>query len=466
MNIKKKTNSITFKTLFYLVTFSISILLLLWFFQAIFLSVSYERFQIKNLNKIASTIHNVSDESLLETIEQIAYEQEVCIEFVSPYKTMSYNTRLIGCELGKNNKNIIEYQTEMIENNEAMQAFRLVNQEFKANAFLYGIQKTSGYVFVYNTLEDLSNASIVLKGQLIYLTVIAIIFACIIAYFLSHKITKPILDITEKAKKLGTGNHDIIFEQNGILEIDELAESLNMAQEELSKTDELRRDLLANVSHDLKTPLTMIKAYAEMIRDISYKSDDKREEHLNIIISETDRLNILVNDLLSLSKMQADADTLKMEEFDLTKEIHGIIKKYEIMKELENYNFVVEMPKEAIVYADKNKLNQVIYNLINNAINYTGKDKLVTIRIIEEKSKYLVEIVDTGKGIKPEEIKLIWNKYYKNEKNHKRNVVGTGIGLSIVKTILEHHHFEYGVRSKKNVGTTFYFKINKNKKKK
>ena len=151
MNIKKKTNSITFKTLFYLVTFSISILLLLWFFQAIFLSVSYERFQIKNLNKIASTIHNVSDESLLETIEQIAYEQEVCIEFVSPYKTMSYNTRLIGCELGKNNKNIIEYQTEMIENNEAMQAFRLVNQEFKANAFLYGIQKTSGYVFVYNT---------------------------------------------------------------------------------------------------------------------------------------------------------------------------------------------------------------------------------------------------------------------------------------------------------------------------
>ena len=283
---------------------------------------------------------------------------------------------------------------------------------------------------------------------------------------MSHKITKPILDITEKAKKLGTGNHDIIFEQNGILEIDELAESLNMAQEELSKTDELRRDLLANVSHDLKTPLTMIKAYAEMIRDISYKSDDKREEHLNIIISETDRLNILVNDLLSLSKMQADADTLKMEEFDLTKEIHGIIKKYEIMKELENYNFVVEMPKEAIVYADKNKLNQVIYNLINNAINYTGKDKLVTIRIIEEKSKYLVEIVDTGKGIKPEEIKLIWNKYYKNEKNHKRNVVGTGIGLSIVKTILEHHHFEYGVRSKKNVGTTFYFKINKNKKKK
>ncbi len=466
MNIKKKTNSITFKTLFYLVTFSISILLLLWFFQAIFLNVSYERFQVKNLNKISNQILNEEESSLLETLEQIAYENEVCIEYVSASKNISFNTRLIGCELGKNNKDIMKYQTEMISNNRTMQAFRLVNQEYEANAFLYGIQKNASYVFVYTTLEDLSNASIVLKGQLIYLTVIAIIFACTIAYFLSHKITKPILDITEKAKKLGTGNHDIIFEQNGILEIDELAESLNIAQEELSKMDELRRDLLANVSHDLKTPLTMIKAYAEMVRDISYKSNEKREEHLNIIISETDRLNLLVNDILSLSKMQADADTLKMETFDLTKEIHGIIKKYEIIKDLENYNFVVEMPKEAFVLADKNKLNQVIYNLINNAINYTGKDKLVKIRMVEEKGKYLVEITDTGKGIKKEEINLIWNKYYKNEKNHKRNVVGTGIGLSIVKTILERHNFEYGVRSKKNVGTTFYFKIKKEKKKK
>lgn len=466
MNIKKKTNSITFKTLFYLVTFSISILLLLWFFQAIFLNVSYERFQVKNLNKISNQILNEEESSLLETLEQIAYENEVCIEYVSASKNISFNTRLIGCELGKNNKDIMKYQTEMISNNRTMQAFRLVNQEYEANAFLYGIQKNASYVFVYTTLEDLSNASIVLKGQLIYLTVIAIIFACTIAYFLSHKITKPILDITEKAKKLGTGNHDIIFEQNGILEIDELAESLNIAQEELSKMDELRRDLLANVSHDLKTPLTMIKAYAEMVRDISYKSNEKREEHLNIIISETDRLNLLVNDILSLSKMQADADTLKMETFDLTKEIHGIIKKYEIIKDMENYNFVVEMPKEAFVLADKNKLNQVIYNLINNAINYTGKDKLVKIRMVEEKGKYLVEITDTGKGIKKEEINLIWNKYYKNEKNHKRNVVGTGIGLSIVKTILERHNFEYGVRSKKNVGTTFYFKIKKEKKKK
>ncbi len=466
MSLKSKTNSITFKTLFYLVTFSASILLLLWFFQAIYLNISYEHFQVKNLNKISNTIKEVENDSLGSLLEEIAYKNEVCIEYVSAYQTYNYNTRMIGCELGKNNTSIIKYQKEIIESDKEMQAIRLVNQEYKAKAYLYGIKKSVGYIFIYTTLEDLSNASVVLKGQLIYLTVIAIVFACTIAYFLSHKITKPILEITKKAKKLGQGTHDIKFEQNGILEIDELAESLNVAQKELSKTDELRRDLLANVSHDLKTPLTMIKAYAEMIRDISYKNDEKREEHLNIIISETDRLNILVNDILSLSKMQADADTLKKETFDITKEIQEIIKKYEIIKETENYNFVIEMPPEAYINADKNKINQVIYNLINNAINYTGKDKTVTIRVIEEKGKYTIEISDTGKGIKESEIDLIWDKYYKNEKNHQRNIVGTGIGLSIVKKILETHNFDYGVNSIKGKGTTFYFKTKKAKKKK
>ena len=466
MNIKKKTTSINFKVLFYLIVFSVSILLLLWFFQIISLAVSYEHYQVKNMNKIASSIENSSADKLNENLEKIAYENEVCIEYITSTESISFNTRMIGCELGRDNQAILKAQTELIKSSRQTEAIRLVNQEFKAKAYLYKIANENGYVFVYSTLEDISGASTVLKGQLIYLTIIAIIFACAISYFLSHKITKPILDIAKKAKKLGYGNHDIQFEQNGILEIDELAESLNNAQKELSKTDELRRDLMANVSHDLKTPLTMIKAYAEMIRDISYKNDKKREEHLNIIISETDRLNILVNDILNLSKMQADADSFKKETFDLTREIKEIIKKYEIIKETENYKFNIEMPERAYITADKNKINQVIYNLINNAINYTGDDLTITVRIIEERGKYSIEISDTGKGIKKEELDVIWDKYYKNEKNHKRNVVGTGIGLSIVKTILELHNFEYGVRSIKNKGTTFYFKTKKIKKRK
>ena len=140
-------------------------------------------------------------------------------------------------------------------------------------------------------------------------------------------------------------------------------------------------------------------------------------------------------------------------------QIHSVLSRYDIIKETEKYNFVLELPDKAMVCADKNKINQVIYNLLNNAINYTGKDKKVTVRVTEKEKSYLVEIIDTGKGIKTSEMPYIWDKYYKNEKNHKRNVVGTGIGLSIVRNILEMHNFVYGVKSKKGHGTIFYFEI-------
>ena len=149
------------------------------------------------------------------------------------------------------------------------------------------------------------------------------------------------------------------------------------------------------------------------------------------------------------------------QEFDLTQVIDTIIKRYEIFSTTLEYQFIVNTQKPILVKADKQKLEQVIYNLINNAINYTGEDKKVYIQILEAKKEITVEITDTGKGIDQEEIPLIWDKYYRSQKNHQRNTVGTGLGLSIVKNILELHHFEYGVRSKKGKGTTFYFKIHK-----
>lgn len=215
---------------------------------------------------------------------------------------------------------------------------------------------------------------------------------------------------------------------------------------------------MANVSHDLKTPLTMIKGYAEMIRDLNSDNIEKRNDNLNVIIEESERLNVLVEDLLTLSKIQANKDTIVKEKFDLIEMINSIVKRYAIYKDTEGYKFEINAPKEVIIDADKKKLEQVIYNLINNAINYTGKDKRIIINVIVD-DKVKVEIKDTGKGISEEDLPHIWEKYYHSKKKHKRNVIGTGIGLSIVKTILESHGFKYGVESKKNKGTTFYFEI-------
>ena len=371
-----------------------------------------------------------------------------------------YNSMMNGCLLNRR-ENLKEFIDKIDNNGQKIMSSKVVGTNYETRGIIYSINEEKYKVYVFSPIEDINSTSIVLKDQLIYITVIIMIISVIISYFLSKKITDPITNITRRAKELGNGNYNLLFDESDILEIDELSTTLNEVEKELSKTDEMRRDLMANVSHDLKTPLTMIKAYAEMIRDISYKDDKKRDEHLNVIIDETDRLTSLVNDILDMTKEEANADFLKKEEYDLAVELKKIISKYDIIKETENYNIILESPDTVIVKADKTKINQVVYNLINNAINYTGNDKVVKVKITDEEKDFLVEIIDTGKGIDKKDIKYIWNKYYKQEKNHKRNVVGSGIGLSIVKSILERHGYVYGVNSQKNHGTTFYFKIKK-----
>ena len=426
--------------------------------QNILLKYSYEKFQEKKIKKIALTIKNEELNDLYYELENIAYNNSVCIKYVTSTNTINYNTLMVGCGL-KNNEEVSSIINDIINKEENLKYIKLINKANDSKAILSGIKVANGFVFVYSPLEDLNGARFIFRNQLVFITIVVILIACFISYFLSKKITTPIVKITKKAQELGSGNYNVKFDNSDILEINELANTLNHVSNDLSKIDELRRDLMANVSHDLKTPLTMIRAYAEMIRDISYQDEAKTKENLNIIIEEVERLNILVNDILELSKMQATSDELTIEKFDLVKVIQEIMKRYEILKTTENYHFNLDLPAEEIVYADKQKITQVIYNLVNNAINYTGNDKQVFIKVKRVKKEVMVEIRDTGKGIKKEELPYIWDKYYKSDKLHQRSVISTGLGLAIVKEILTKHKFDYGVKSVVNGGTTFYFKI-------
>ncbi len=461
MNIKK-ISSIKHKTLFYLILFSIFILLVLWESQLLMSNYLYEKYQIKDMNDIANEVSKKDKDELPKYLKNVVYNNAVCIEHTNREGlTILYNDAATGCLLGREGSDLEKYKEELKSSGEVTKAIKLVNNDYKSYALLYGVETSDGYVYLFTMLSNVNKNYKIIKNQLIYITIMVILLAIIISLFLAKVISEPIVEITNKSKELAQGNYDVNFEKNGIKEIDELADTLGYLENEVKKTDEYRRDLMANVSHDLKTPLTMIKAYAEMVRDITYKDKEKREKNLNVIIEETDRLNILVNDILDLSKLQENITTLNIESFDLVAEINSVLKRYDILKENEGYEIIAKLPTKAPVKADKNRISQVIYNLINNALNYTGDDKKVTIKVSLDKKEYLVEIIDSGKGIEPEKIEHIWDKYYKNEKNHKRNVMGTGLGLSIVKNILEQHKFKYGVNSVINKGTTFYFKIPK-----
>lgn len=455
-----KKNNIQNKTLKWLVHFSIIILMLMWGSQLLFLKVFYEKYQINNLYRVAYKLSK--NEHTIEEIESIAYKNNLCIEYINNDNIYIFNELSNNCILSTNNRSINNIINNFINKTDKKEMIKLNNPSNNTKSILYNLKLYDNEYIILNTnLEDVDSTTSVLKSQLIYITLIVILLAIVVSIIISKTLNKPIIRITKEAKKLANGNRELNIPESNIKEIDDLRDSLIYVNHEINKTDELRRDLLANVSHDLKTPLTMIKAYAEMIRDINKDDEEKRNENLNIIIDETDRLTILVNDILNLSKLEANKETLDISEFDLVELVNNIIKKYNIIKETENYNFILNMPKKAIVKGDINKISQVIYNLVNNAINYTGDDLTVTIEVIEKKKTYLVNIKDTGKGIKEEELNIIWDKYYKNEKNHKRNKVGTGVGLSIVKNILDKHKCKYGVTSEIGKGTTFYFEITK-----
>lgn len=458
---KSKSKGISANIWLYLGVFSILILVMLWFFQIIFLKLHYEASVKHNLNATVREIQKYNRNDLVSNIDSIAYKNDVCIEVISKNSIISYSgIKSSGCNTS--GEIYYKFKNDFIDDNLNKSSFEFTNSKYNNKTIVKAVKIDNDYVFVSANLEILENTFIILNNQLGIVTLVILGLSVCMGYFINRKIAKPIVDITEKAEELRRGNYDVNFKsEEGIYEIRELAETLDSMTNELSKTESVRREFLANVSHDIKTPLTMIKAYAEMVRDISYNDDDKRNANLNVIVMEVDRLNILVNDILVLSRLQAGAESLEIEKFDLNFLVRDCLTRYDIYKE-DGYEFVYSFNgKSAVIEADKKRMQQVIYNLINNAVQYTGDDKKIFIDVSESKKWIIFSVRDTGKGIKEEEIRHIWDKYYKIDKKYKRSTVGSGIGLSIVKTICENHKFLYGVDTEVNHGSKFWVKIRK-----
>ena len=424
----------------------------------------YRHQKISDTKEVASIIKKKQNSSHFEEFVNLAsFDKSVCVEIVNDSFQSVYNSSFFGKGCFSSKEQTANYKYDFIGSNLENATYELVNPKFNNDSLVYAMKlENNQYAFINTTLEPIDGTVSILRSQLLAMSVLLLILSFLLAYFISNHISNPIVKITKSAKKLANGEFDADFHADTkISELRELTETLTYAKEELGKTDELRRDLMANVSHDLKTPLTMIKAYAEMSRDLHKNNEKKQSEDMNTIIEEVDRLTLLVNDILDLSKMQSNIEELHFEDFNLVEMIQEIIQQYDVLRELENYCFKFSCRKKKImVRADREKIKQVIYNLINNAVQYTGSDNTITIRVSEQ-DEVLVEIIDTGKGIKEEDLPYIWDKYYKNQKKHKRNLVGTGLGLSIVKSILELHQYPYGVKTKEKHGTTFYFTIKK-----
>ena len=470
LNLDKK--SLKFKIWLYFVLFAALLMIILWFLQIFFLDTYYEEMKISQTRKVANDIiSRYGDSNLVGYISQLSNRNDMFIQIESGDGTIIFSPtqnfdRPVIRGSGIYLMEMAVMKKSLIQGNQKSVSI-LMSDHGKNKTLAYGayLDKTKGQeviLYIFSPLFPVESTVEILSNQLKYVTLISLALAFGLSLLISSRISRPIVNITKSASQLAEGNYGVTFEGGRYSEIVQLADTLNYTSRELAKTDILQKDLIANVSHDLRTPLTMVKSYAEMIRDLSGDNPEKRNAHLQVIIEEADRLNLLVADMLMLSKMQSGVEVLNMTEFRLRDAITGILNSYRILAEQEGFRFTCQCDPDIVVTGDEARIKQVLSNLVNNAVRYSGDEKNISVNVTETEDAVRCEVTDTGQGIPEDELEHIWERYYKSSSNHSRNAAGTGLGLSIVKEILLLHKADFGVESRLHEGSTFWFELKKN----
>lgn len=481
MKISFDHKSLKFRMWAYFIIFAIVLLVIIWILQVFFLNYYYEDMKISSTDRVAKAIetqYKEDDYEQLETvIKNISNKNEMNIyikneageTLFSPFTqsfSMNDKNEAASGSTSDFDEEKIQYMKEKL--NKSKEPFveektrnpdtGLVTQAYAS--YLNEDGNDSVYLFIFSPLYPVEGTIEILANQLIYVTIISIVVALLIAFFLSRKITQPIEEITETAEELAEGRYGTIFDGGHYSELVQLADTLTYTSLELAKAENMQKDLIANVSHDLRTPLTMVTSYAEMIRDLSGDNPTKREEHLQVIIDEAERLNQMVIELLEFSKMQSGKQGMNYTDFSMKSLIESILQSYTVFAEQEGYKLIFISEGDGVIRADETRIQQVITNLVSNAFKYSGKDKTVEVKMLDEGDYVRCEISDHGIGIPKKDLKHIWERYYKASSNRKRTE-NTGLGLSIVKEILILHSAKFGVQSALKKGSTFWFEIKK-----
>lgn len=419
----------------FMLGFCVLFLVILWLFQTVFLNDMYKYIRTREIEKAVVLVgENIDSPNIQEIFRELEYDKEIMVmparEFVPP--------RSLENERDSRGKSV-----HMPETITQTREFAL-NDGAKVSLTFYAM------------ITPVNATVSTLQTQLYIITAIMVLLSVIIAVVVSRRISKPIEDINKSAKVLAGGNYDTHFNGKGFLEIKELSDTLNTAAAELSKVENLRRELMANVSHDLRTPLALIYSYAELMNDFP---DEITHQQTQTIMDETKRLTSLVNDILDISQFETKSIELRKSNYCLTDSIAATINRMTELIKNNGYIIDFEFNDNVYINADEVKITQAFYNLLINAVNYSGEDKKITVRQIISDKYAKIEISDNGEGIAPENLPYVWDRYYKIDKKHRRSVTGTGLGLSIVKKIMDLQGGRYGVKSEMGKGSTFWFEI-------
>lgn len=434
----------------------------------------YEANKIKSIQEVGSFVEKfIEDERLDEFVDYMQSQSDTCIMVYQSSSSggMQASIGNRGCMISSiTNSERAKFVTKAIGSKNHSYLARVTNNSSdfgvdgdQSNNFdtivytkIVNAADYSSIIMVSGNISPLNATTETLASQMRYIALFMIVAVAILTLLMYRHIAKPIIGITSNAKQLPQGKYTVDPKTNRYKEAADLNNTLVQAANDIQKADKAKRDLISNVSHDLRTPLTMIGGYGEMMIDLP---EEKTDENIQVIVDETKRLNALVNDLLDMSRLQDGRIVLHKEVFDISALLKTQLQKYDVYRMQEGYTIESELLDAIYVNADKKRIEQVINNFLNNAVNYGGETKHIIVREIKKENTVRIEVQDFGEGIDPKDLDNIWDRYYKVDKEHVRVANGSGIGLNIVKQLLELHGVPYGVNSSKGKGSTFYFEM-------
>ena len=347
---------------------------------------------------------------------------------------------------------------------------------------LWGVLANNNMIVMRSPVESIRDSVSIANRFLAYVGASVLVISIVLANMVSRKVTGPILKLADISEKVARLDFDAKYDDNGRQdEIAVLGRSINEMSENLEKTiselktannelqadiahkieiDEMRKEFLSNVSHELKTPIALISGYAEGLKDCVNDDDESRDYYCEVIIDEASKMNTMVQELLKLNHLESGAETTYFERFDINEIILECISYYDILITQNDIIVNFDSTEPVYVWSDKSKAEQVINNYMSNAIHYASGEKRIEIKLEKLEKTVRMRVFNSGEPIPEESLDKLWTRFYKVDKARTREYGGTGIGLSIVKAIAEALNSEYGVINYDN-GVVFYFDFEK-----
>ncbi len=338
----------------------------------------------------------------------------------------------------------------------------------------------SGEPFIMQTaIESIRDSAAISNQFFIYVALTAMVFGSVLIWWLSRRISEPILELTDISRRMTELDFNAKFTSGSDNEIGVLGAHMNEMSENLEKTiselktannelqrdieqktqiDEMRKEFLSNVSHELKTPIALIQGYAEGLKECINDDAESRDFYCEVIMDEAQKMNTMVKNLLSLNQLEFGNDVVTMERFDIVALIRNVLNSSKILMDQKEIHLIFKEEEPVYVWADEFKIEEVVTNYISNAIHHCEFDKVIEVKIQREDSLVRVSVFNTGQPIPEEDLDKVWIKFFKVDKARTREYGGSGIGLSIVKAIMDSLHRECGVRNYDN-GVEFWFEL-------